>query len=95
MSHCYLGCSKEDFLCNLSNGARRDAQAHAGEDVGVVSLTRVECPAIGQSDGVKRTAAGKDAPPLRHRVVSFTHFVGVMCGSQTRPRSECGTSVNV
>lgn len=65
----YFCCSEEDFLSNVSDGAGDDTQAHTREDVGVVSLTRMERPPIRQCDGVKRAAAGKDAPTLQHNVV--------------------------
>lgn len=65
----YFCRSEEDFLSNVSDGAGRDTQAHTGEDVGIVSLTRVERPPIRQCDGVKRAATGKDAPTLQHNVV--------------------------
>ena len=66
---CYLCCSKEYFFSDTSDGASGDAEAHTREDVGVVSLTGVECPPIRQGDRVKWTATGKDAPPLQHKVV--------------------------
>lgn len=66
---CYLCCSEEDFLSNVSDGAGGDTQAHTGEDVGIVSLTREERPPIRQGDGVKWAATGKDAPPLQHIVI--------------------------
>lgn len=67
MSVCYLCCGEEDFLRNVSDGAGGDTQAHAGEDVGVVSLTGEQRPPVRQRDGVKWAATGKDAPPLQHR----------------------------
>ena len=70
----HLCCRQEDFFSNMSQGASIDAQAHSGEDVCVVALTRVEGPSIRQGDGVKRTATGKDAPPLQHRVVQWSSF---------------------
>lgn len=68
MSVCYLCCSEEDFLSNVPDGAGDDTQAHTGEDVSIVSLTRVERSPIRQGDGVKWAATGKDAPPLQHNV---------------------------
>ena len=69
MSVCYLCCSEEDFLSNMSDGTSSDTQAHSGEDVGVVSLTGVELPPIRQGEGVEWAATGKDAPPLQHNEI--------------------------
>lgn len=69
MSVSYLCCREEDFLGDVSDGAGSDTQAHTGEDVGVVSLTRVERPPIRQCDGVERAATGEDAPTLQHNAV--------------------------
>lgn len=69
VSVCYLCGSEEDFISDMLDGTSGDAEAHAGEDVGVVSLTRIERPPILQGDRVERTATGKDAPSLQHRVV--------------------------
>ena len=65
MSVSYLCCSEEDLLRDVSDGAGDDTQAHTGEDVGVVPLTRVEGPPVGQRDGAERAAAGEDAPALQ------------------------------
>lgn len=62
----YLCCGEEDILGDVSDGAGSHTQAHTGEDVGIVPLTRVERPPIRQCDGVERAAAGKDAPTLQH-----------------------------
>lgn len=69
LSVCYLSCSKEDFISNMLDGTSSDTEAYSREDIGVVTLTRVECPPIRQGDRIKWTATGKDAPSLRHRVV--------------------------
>lgn len=53
----------------MSDSACYDTEAHTREDVGIVSLTRVERPPIRQGDGVKRAATGKDTPPLQHKEV--------------------------
>lgn len=68
MSVCYLSCNKEDFISNMLDGASSDTEAYTREDVGVVSLTRVERRPILQGDRIKWTATGKDAPSLQHRV---------------------------
>lgn len=60
-----LCCSEEDFLANVSDGAGGDPQAHPGEDISVVSLTRMESSSVRQGDGVERAPAGEDAPTLR------------------------------
>lgn len=60
-----LCCGEEDFLCYVSDGAGDDTQAHPGEDVGIVPLTRMEGPPIRQRDGVKRAPAGENAPTLQ------------------------------
>lgn len=64
---CYFCCSEEDFLGDVSDAAGGDAQAHSGENVGVVSLAGIERPPIRQRDAVERAAAGEDAPPLQRR----------------------------
>lgn len=71
MSVCHLCCRKEDFLSNMSQGTSSDGQTHTGEDVGVVSLARVECPPVRQGDRVKWTATSKDATALQHRGFFF------------------------
>ena len=54
---------QEDLVINVVHSARQDAQSHAREDVGVVSLPRVECLSV-QRAWWEGASAGKDAPTL-------------------------------
>lgn len=65
MCVCYLCSGEEDFISDMAEAAGRDTQAHAREDVSIVSLARIELPPARQGHGVKRAAASKDAPPLQ------------------------------
>lgn len=64
---CHLCCGEEDFVRDVAYAAGDDPQGHPRENVGVVALAGVELPAIRQGHGVKRTPAGKNAPPLKQR----------------------------
>lgn len=48
----------------MAHSTRYDTQRDSREDVGVVSLARVEGASIGQRHLVKRTSTGKDAAAL-------------------------------
>lgn len=56
----------------MPDGAGSDTQAHPGEDIGVVSLARMEGSPVGQRDGLERAPTGEDAPTLRQTSV-FIH----------------------
>lgn len=48
----------------MSDPTSNDAQCYPGKHIGIVSLTRNECPAIFQSHTLKRTSTGKDSSAL-------------------------------
>lgn len=73
-----LCCSEEDFLSNVSDGAGSDTQAHPGEDIGVVSLTRMESSPVRQRDRVERAPTGEDAPTLRQTsMIIYVSYAGI------------------
>ena len=54
---------QKDLVINVAHSARQDTQSHTREDVGIVSLPRVEGLPI-QRAWWEGASAGKDAPTL-------------------------------
>lgn len=42
----YLGSHKEDIVLDVVDASGDDGQRHAGENVSIITLTRIECLAI-------------------------------------------------
>lgn len=61
----YLCCGEEDIIRYVAHSTGDNAQSNSREDVGVVSLARVEGASISQHHLVKWASTGKDAPALR------------------------------
>ena len=63
-SNAYLGCSEKDVFSDMSDFAADHSEGDSREDVGVVSLARVECLTI-HSHCLKWASTGKDALALK------------------------------
>ena len=55
---------EEDFIWDVPDPTSDDTQSYPRKHIGIVSLTRSECPAIFQSHTLKRTSTGKDSSAL-------------------------------
>ena len=60
----YLGSHEEDIVLDVVDTSGDDGQRHSGENVSVVTLTRVECLAI-VSYWQERGATGKNSFSLK------------------------------
>lgn len=60
----YLGSHEEDIVLDVMDASGDDGQRHAGENVGIVTLTRVERLAVVGYRQERRTA-GKNSFSLK------------------------------
>lgn len=70
-SQAYLCCCEENFLWNVTNSTGDCSQRYPRENVGIVSLTRVQSFPI-VNNGIKRTSTGKNTSTLKQKAKSDT-----------------------
>lgn len=78
----YLGSHKEDIVLDVVDASGDDGQRHAGENVSIITLTRIECLTI-VSYWQERRTTSKNSFSLKESINQFKMWFDFFQKSET------------